>query len=326
MYMNMILFCTSAVILTILWLSGRKALEPDAGIVLGIRLPREQLEEPWVKALLCRWRRTLRLFFLSGWCSLAPYLFMTGPRQWLELPYLALWIIVLFLSWTLLYRRFVRKMYRLKTENGWFTGRRLQIAGKNGELLLRDEDHYWRKGYYCNPEDPAFLVTKRTGFGWEINLGHRGLAAASGAVILLILFTLLSTAVLPVLRLQIKDFSMELAGDIVEIQSPMYGTEFSLDQVSSISLIAGTPSGAVRTNGFSGSGYKMGHFSCSQYGKGLWYIHDHVPLMLLIRLSDGSHILINQNDPEDTRAMAGRLAQWTGIPAAKARPMKGFIF
>ena len=70
----------------------------------------------------------------------------------------------------------------------------------------------------------------------------------------------------------------------------------------------------------------MGHISGSQYGEGLWYIHDHVPLMLLIRLSDGSHILINQNDPEDTRAMAGRLAQWTGIPAAKARPMKGFIF
>ncbi|RDW20886.1 hypothetical protein CWR48_04470 [Oceanobacillus arenosus] len=42
--------------------------------------------------------------------------------------------------------------------------------GKNGNVIDRDDDKYWKLGqFYFNKDDPAFMLEKRFGVGWTIN-------------------------------------------------------------------------------------------------------------------------------------------------------------
>lgn len=53
-------------------------------------------------------------------------------------------------------------------------GSRLKMnAGKNGEMINRDDDRYWKLGqFYFNKKDPAIFVEKRFGIGWTSNWAH----------------------------------------------------------------------------------------------------------------------------------------------------------
>lgn len=49
-----------------------------------------------------------------------------------------------------------------------------------------DANHYWLAGIiYCNPKNPAWVVRKRFGLGWTLNMGHWiSWAILSGALLL----------------------------------------------------------------------------------------------------------------------------------------------
>lgn len=51
-------------------------------------------------------------------------------------------------------------------------GSRVKTAiGEQGEMINRDEDHYWKLGiFYFNSSDPAVWVEKRFGSGWTVNM------------------------------------------------------------------------------------------------------------------------------------------------------------
>lgn len=53
-------------------------------------------------------------------------------------------------------------------------GSRLKLStGKNGEMINRDDDQYWKLGqFYFNKKDPAIFVEKRFGVGWTSNWAH----------------------------------------------------------------------------------------------------------------------------------------------------------
>jgi uncharacterized membrane protein len=47
------------------------------------------------------------------------------------------------------------------------------VSGKNGDMINRDEDQYWKLGqFYFNKNDPAIFVEKRFGIGWTNNWAH----------------------------------------------------------------------------------------------------------------------------------------------------------
>ncbi|GHI00811.1 DUF1648 domain-containing protein [Neobacillus kokaensis] len=48
-----------------------------------------------------------------------------------------------------------------------------KVAGENGKVIDRDDDHYWKLGmFYFNPKDPAIFLEKRFGIGWTNNWAH----------------------------------------------------------------------------------------------------------------------------------------------------------
>ncbi|MBS4206492.1 DUF1648 domain-containing protein [Bacillus sp. FJAT-50079] len=45
------------------------------------------------------------------------------------------------------------------------------VMGKQGEMISRDEDQFWKLGiFYFNRNDPAVWVEKRFGSGWTVNM------------------------------------------------------------------------------------------------------------------------------------------------------------
>ncbi|KFZ39583.1 MULTISPECIES: DUF1648 domain-containing protein [Thermoactinomyces] len=47
------------------------------------------------------------------------------------------------------------------------------VSGKNGDMINRDDDQYWKLGqFYFNKNDPAIFVEKRFGIGWTNNWAH----------------------------------------------------------------------------------------------------------------------------------------------------------
>lgn len=58
---------------------------------------------------------------------------------------------------------------------------------ENTGFVPRDDDQHWRLGgmIYANRDDPAFLIPRRLGIGWTLNLGNRfAQAAVVGAILL----------------------------------------------------------------------------------------------------------------------------------------------
>lgn len=53
-------------------------------------------------------------------------------------------------------------------------GSRIKTAlDKNGRVMNRDDDQYWKLGiFYFNPDDPAVWVEKRFGVGWTCNFAR----------------------------------------------------------------------------------------------------------------------------------------------------------
>lgn len=53
-------------------------------------------------------------------------------------------------------------------------GSRVKIAvDKNGEVMNRDDDEFWKLGvFYFNPNDPSIWVEKRFGSGWTTNFAR----------------------------------------------------------------------------------------------------------------------------------------------------------
>ncbi|MEN8698312.1 DUF1648 domain-containing protein [Bacillus infantis] len=54
-------------------------------------------------------------------------------------------------------------------------GSRVKTAasGKNGDVIDRDDDRYWKLGmFYFNSNDPSLFLEKRFGVGWTINLAR----------------------------------------------------------------------------------------------------------------------------------------------------------
>lgn len=47
------------------------------------------------------------------------------------------------------------------------------IKAKDGVVIDRDEDHYWKLGiFYFNKDDPANFLEKRFGVGWTVNMAR----------------------------------------------------------------------------------------------------------------------------------------------------------
>ena len=311
--MSWIMLSVHWIIILAVYISFRSAARPGTSpsyrrILLGIQLPGQYLQEPAVRGILADYKKIMLLYLIVSLVSglLYPFLKYILQIRWWILPGL-IWLIADFIIAGEIYKHFVGKMFWLKTEQGWLTGtKRFPIRGRDGREYMTDEDYYWRKGGYANPDDPAILVPKRTGLGMELNTGRKP-ALILMAVTFALFFLILGKSVFyPLIWLENRDFTLAVRRNEIEVQSPSYAAAFSPDEVTKIRLIDGYPDGALRVGGMSTDSYLIGNFTCDEYGKGKWYLHTDQPAVIYIGLEEG-YILINQKTEEETLALYRQL-------------------
>ena len=163
-----------------------------------------------------------------------------------------------------------------------------------------DQDIYWHRGIYNNPNDSNWFVEKRIGIGMTINMGKRGAKA--------IIFALIGGSALLVLGLGIYllplDFgsiAIETSPEHLTIQAPFGGYNVYVRDIKSIALVDTLPT-ATRTRAATGHRLMVGRFWVIGHGESHVFVHrDSLPVIVL-ELPEG-HVFVNTGVGEDTVAL-----------------------
>lgn len=100
--------------------------------------------------------------------------------------------------------------------------------------------------------------------------------------------------------------SVTLHDNTLEI-SGMYGVKIPNDQIVSIELIDQLPEVLVKTDGFNFANTLKGNFRLKEIGKGKLFIQKDVPPFVKIVLKASDYLLINYENPDETRSLYSEL-------------------
>lgn len=152
------------------------------------------------------------------------------------------------------------------------------------EVVYSDDDEYWERGYYYNPNDSRTMVEKRIGYGFTCNMatfrGKLFTYGIIGPVIVLILFLSITFV-----RMDTASFSLNINGGTAKIDAPLYAYSFNLNDIEEVKIIDDLPNGA-RTNGAETSKYSLGNFSLMNYGRSKMYVYKENPPYIVVKLDD----------------------------------------
>ena len=164
--------------------------------------------------------------------------------------------------------------------------------------IYTDNDEFWSKGVYNNPNDRSVTVEDRAGYGITYNLGtKKGRRIYYGSLIFAGILVIGITGSL--IRIDHSSFTLNIKNNFVKINAPTYGTEFNIDDIEEVTMLDRLPSG-IRTNGVGASTYNLGNFSIDGYGKCKLYLYFENPNCISIKLKDGRYIFFNSKSNDET--------------------------
>lgn len=190
----------------------------------------------------------------------------------------------------------------------WMTRKRRQLLAGDPVPLVVDDDVYWRKGWYENPNDPHWLVQDRlVPCNYSMNMAKPG--AWGGTIALLAGVGVLMVG-LCVLFLW-ADFggsSVVIAPDRVAVSAFLYDTEVDPQDIQSVTLLEDLPEDSyVRTNGLDDGRRLIGHFRGRESGPCEMYLHTAASPILAVETGDFT-LYFNSEDPAETEAWYQALA------------------
>lgn len=278
------IFCSIIIGLS-LYFNNKTALSPNKNMLLGVTLPYNKLENIDVTAIVEKYKKSyVKLILIALIFSIAMIFMESYPS--ITLIYMFLWVILLFYFNNRLYVKYFKELYSLKEKNNWF------IIDKD-----YDEDKYWEKGYYYNPEDKRTSVEKRIGYGYTYNLATKKgkwltIAPSAFAVILVLSLSVMF------LIFDFSDFKLSINENKVKISAPLYGYSFNREDIEEVTKIPSLPKG-MRVNGVGTARYNLGNFNLNVYGKSKLYVYNDNPPYILIKLKD-KYLILNGKTKEIT--------------------------
>ena len=162
-----------------------------------------------------------------------------------------------------------------------------------------DDDYYWRKGYYYNPDSKKLMVQDRFS---STNLTFN-MAKKSAKVINIGLGLILVGSMVLVFSLTSGSNNIELVmnGDRVSVSSSFYKTSFDLSDIEEMSLVDDLKdTSVIRTNGVSIGDIDIGHYLGKKEGKLMLYINSSKRPLLKIKLKD-RFVYISSDDDLDVK-------------------------
>lgn len=159
------------------------------GMILGVHIPAWAVHKEVVQAI-CTKSSKIWQGYHWGNLVLGTSVGLLG-RYSTELSIIIwlIWLLIYIIGSQILIVYIYRKMYQLKIENDWFDEetKRVRIrAGKeDGQQVTEyvDDDVYWLKGWYSNPNDKRMLVnSKFCNINMEFNMARPGAKAIVGVL------------------------------------------------------------------------------------------------------------------------------------------------
>lgn len=193
---------------------------------------------------------------------------------------------------------------------------RRMIAG-TGEPAVTDDDEYWAKGVYCNPDDPSLFVQSRfNSMQLAMNVGHPVgrvlsiLGIVTSTVAILALLLLLIPFIHPTVRLQPD-------GAGLEFSAAYYHYTIQPGEIRSVELLDSMPQESfLRTNGGASRDWTVGYFTGSESGACMLFVYPGSSPVIRVRLEDWT-IYANSRDPEQTRQWAALLLEQSTLYLAQ---------
>ncbi len=184
----------------------------------------------------------------------------------------------------------------------WMTRKRRQLLAGDPVPLVVDDDVYWRKGWYENPNDPHWLVQDRlVPCNYSMNMAKPGawggtIALLAGVGVLMVGLCVLS------LWADFGGSSVVIAPDRVAVSAFLYDTEVDPQDIQSVTLLEDLPEDSyVRTNGLDDGRRLIGHFRGRETGPCEMYLHTAASPILAVETGDFT-LYFNSEDPAETEA------------------------
>lgn len=165
------------------------------------------------------------------------------------------------------------------------------------DVIYTDDDEFWARGYYYNPNDRRTMVEKRIGYGFTCNMATlKGKCLTFGILVPVAVLILFLSIVF--VRMDTGSFNLFINGSTVKIEAPLYAFSFDINEIQEVNKIDVLPKGA-RTNGAATEVYNLGNFNLNGYGNSRMYVYKENPPFIIVKLKD-IYLFINGKTKETT--------------------------
>lgn len=172
----------------------------------------------------------------------------------------------------------------------------LRLA-KNIEYV--DDDYYWRRGYYYNPDSNKLFVQDRfSSTNLNFNMAKRSAKVINGLLSILFIGTMVFTFYV---TFGSSDIDLVMRGDNIRIKASTYETSFDISDIEEVSLVDDIKdTSVIRTNGMSIDDIDIGHYVGKKEGKMMLYINSDKRPLLKIKLKD-KFVYVSGDDNLDVK-------------------------
>ena len=179
--------------------------------------------------------------------------------------------------------------------------RRRQILAADPVPLVVDDDVYWRKGWYENPNDPRWLVQDRlVPYNYSMNMAKPGAWGGTIALLAGVGILLVGLCVL-FLWADFGGSSVSITSERVAVSAFLYDTEVAPQDIQSVTLLEALPEDDyVRTNGLDDGRRLIGHFRGRETGPCEMYLYTASSPLLAVETGEGT-LYFNSQDPAQTQ-------------------------
>lgn len=179
-----------------------------------------------------------------------------------------------------------------------------EIIKENEYPVIVDDDQYWKKGWYENPNDKRLFVSDRIcSSNYSINMARTAGKVMTGglAVVVAAAFIMILGLGVQLLELDLNGVKVAFSEGKVIISDSLYHDTFDLNELEKVELKKTIPKDDyVRTNGADTDEYLLGHFRGKRLGNVMMFYNKKVECVLEIKV-DGEVLFLNGHSEEETK-------------------------
>lgn len=174
-----------------------------------------------------------------------------------------------------------------------------RILEQDTEPIFVDDDEYWKKGWYCNPNDSRVMVQDRIcSTNLTFNMARPASWVLYGITMVLLVGALGWTGKV-MLDFHFAEVSFSVMGTEGQFKAAGYECSFDLEDVEQAELIEQLPEEKfAKINGGATENYDIGHFRGSKTGKCMMFLRTGYTPILKITLPDTVVFVNSENNGE----------------------------